>query len=104
MSTFSEGTWHIETVLVNKETVMNNEGFTGLEVSKDEIVIQPVGMRFNVEQETMHSAILESRGQIYYADWSVDGPTIELVVSRPDVRDTITFSATRVKAPVPSVV
>ena len=104
MSVFREGTWHIETVLVNKETVMNNEGFTGLEVSDNEIVIQPVGMRFKVEQETMHSAIMESRGQVYFADWTVDNTAIELVISRPDVKDTITFSAKRVEAPVPSVV
>ena len=94
MSAFKEGVWRIETVLVNKKTVMNNEGFVQFEVADGELVIQPMGMKFRIQPETMFSAALVSAGQIYYADWTVDEDQIELNLSRPEFKDLITIHAT----------
>ena len=93
MSIFKEGIWQIEAVLVNKATVLNNEGFIYFEYQNGALIIQPAGMRFEFEPETMHSAVLNSNGQTYFADWTVDEDKIELILSRPQVKDTISIYA-----------
>ena len=60
MSAFRDGQLQILSVLVNEQTVLNNEGFLRLDISGDELVINPIGFRFNIQQSTSSSAVFES--------------------------------------------
>ena len=103
MTTISKGGWAIECVLINDQTVMNNEGMRALEILDTEWVIQPAGQRFRICQLTSKSAILESNGQTYYVDFEVDGSLLKLKLSRQNVKETVTLEAFAMTADVYSV-
>ncbi|MEM7453149.1 MAG: hypothetical protein AAF456_02230 [Planctomycetota bacterium] len=93
MSVFRKGRWQIASVLVNSETVLNSEGFRQLDVSGDEIAIEPAGFRFKVQQSTPKSAVLELNGRVYFADFSIKEDTIHLKLSRPEMDEKINIEA-----------
>lgn len=102
LQNFREGDWLIESVVVNQTTVLNREGFQSLQLRGDKLTIQPLGMEFEVEPETHFSALLTNRGRRYFADWTVDGDGLELVLSQPGSRETVTFVAQFREALVPA--
>ena len=93
MSAFRQGKWRIQSVIVNSETVVNNEGFLRLEVEGIELAIQPAGFRFKIQQSTARSAVLESRGQVYFADFNCEDDVLQLNLSRPGLSETIQITA-----------
>ena len=104
MTTLRPGLWQIESVLVNEQTVLNDEGFLRLDVTENDFVIQPIGFRFNIQQLSTRSAVLESGGRVFFADFFVDENAIHLKLTRPDVDETIHIGATYMEAGVPSLV
>ena len=100
MSSIAKGDWAIECVLINDQTVMNNDSIRALEVLDREWVIQPAGQRFKIYQLTSKSAILESNGETFYADFEVDGSLLKLQLSRQNVRETVTMEAFAITADV----
>jgi len=104
MSALRAGKWQIQAVLVNDQTVLNNDGFRHLEITTSEFVVQPIGFRFAIQQSTPRSAVLESRGQIYFADFSLQGDAIDLKLSRPNFAETIRIEAEFIDEDIPSFV
>ena len=100
MSSIPNGDWAIECILVNDETVMNNGGMRALEILENEWVIQPAGQRFKIIQLTPKSAVLESEGGTYYADFQVDANKLSLQLSRPNVKEKIKIAAEAITADV----
>ncbi len=94
MSVFRSGAWQINSVLVNQDqTVLNDEGFRVLEVAEESIAIEPAGLRFKVQQKTSNSAVLESSGRVYFADWVINEDNVRVKFSRPEMEETISISA-----------
>lgn len=102
MSAFRSGQWQIQSVLVNDQTVLNNEGFLNLDIEGDELTINPIGFRFQIKQETTDGAVLESKGRVFFADIIIDEDTIDLKLTRPDFDETIRIGAEYVAEPVAS--
>ena len=100
MSSIPIGSWHIECVLINEETVMNYDSIRGLEIKKDEWVIQPSGQRFRIRQSAGKTAVLESNGDVYFADYEVDGSSLTVKMSRQNMKETITVEAVAITADV----
>ena len=88
-----QGAWTIDSVQVNSETVLNNDGFEKLIVSPNQVSIEPAGIEFIVNQSTSRSAILESRSQVFFAEYSQNDGRLTLSLSRPAFRETIRLSA-----------
>lgn len=100
MKSIPKGNWQIDCVLLNETTVMNNDGMRGLEILEDEWVIQPSNQRFRIRQATDNSAVLESNGQVFYADFEINGGQLELKLSRPNLKETIKIEAIAITADV----
>lgn len=100
MNSIPTGKWAIESVLINEETVMNYDSVRSLHIQKDEWVLQPVGQRFRVRQSSGNSAILESQGDVYYAEYEVSGSDLLLRLSREKVKETLTIEAIAITADV----
>ena len=100
MSTIPQGNWAIECVLINEETVMNSDTVRGLKILKDEWVIQPVGQRFRIRQSSGKTVVLESEGEVYFADFEVNGCNLKLNLSRQNVKETLMIEATAINADV----
>ena len=100
MNSIPKGNWHIECVIVNGTTVMNNEGIRGLEIFDDQWVIQPSNQQFEIRQATADSAVLESNGEVYYADFKVSGSRLSIKMSRPNIKETVTMEAVAITADV----
>ena len=100
MSFIPEGDWAIECVLINQVTVMNNEGMRAVEVKDDAWVIQPAGQRFRICQSTAKSAVLESNGEVFYADYEVDGNKLLVDLSRRNIKEVVSFEAVAITADV----
>ena len=86
------GAWRIESVQVNAETVVD-EGFDRLVVGRDRMSIEPAGIEFSVSQSTPKSAVLESRAQIFFAEYSKKDDRLTIELSRPAFRDKIRLNA-----------
>ena len=88
------GTWAIHSVQVDAEPVLNDEGFEQLLVTPSQIVIEPAGIEFSVSQATSRSAILESRSQVYFAEYfkTSDGQ-LTLELSRPAFNEKVRLNA-----------
>ncbi|MDG1874068.1 MAG: hypothetical protein P8J27_09155 [Mariniblastus sp.] len=109
MSSIPVGNWDIECVLVNQTTVMNNDGIRALEILEDEWVIQPAGQRFRIRQAMkqssgLNSAVLESGGEVYFVEFSVEGNSMSLAMSRPHIKETIHIEAVAIGDRVTSIV
>ena len=87
------GAWSINSVQVDKELVQNDEGFERLVVERDQISIEPAGIEFSISQATSRSAILESRSQVYFAEYAKSGDKLTLELSRPSFREKIRLNA-----------
>ncbi len=83
------GVWAITSVLINDQTVLNNEGFQRLEVDENHVAIEPVGLRLDVAQSTSRSAVLESGSEIYFADFSFSAEKFELILKRPQFNESV---------------
>lgn len=86
------GAWRIESVQVDAETVVD-EGFEQLLVSSNQISIQPAGIEFSVNQSTWRSAVLESRSEVFYAEFSKRDNKLTFELSRPAFNEKIRFYA-----------
>ena len=93
MSRISKGSWGIESVVVGSETVMNYDGFEELRVANGQISINPIGLDFKIEEATKQSLILDSQGEIYFADFQESGDSLELQLTRPQFPETIVVNA-----------
>lgn len=96
MSAFSRirrGNWEIQAVIVNSETVMNDEGFRRLEFANNEMVIQPVGFRFQLSESSDNEVVFMSRGQIFNAAINLDGEHVHLELTRPKFDESISIEA-----------
>lgn len=86
------GAWTIRSVQVDAEEVVD-EGFDRLVVTKDQIAIEPAGIELAISQSTSRSAILESRSEIYFAEFHKSENELTLVFTRPAFREKIRLSA-----------
>lgn len=87
------GSWRIESVQVNAETVVD-EGFDRLVVGPSQIAIEPAGIRFEVSQSTPKSAVLESRSQIFFAEYFKRDDQLTIELSRPSFSEKVRLNAT----------
>ena len=94
------GSWSIESVIVNGTTVVNDDSIRGLEIHEDGWVIQPSNQRFRLRESNGSTAVLESGGQLYYADVDVNADRLSLKMSRPKIEETVTIDAVAVTASV----
>lgn len=88
-----DGAWAIKTVQVNADSVSNREGFERLVVSSNRIAIEPAGIEFSVNQSTSRSAVLESRSQIFFAEYFTRNGELTLELSRPTFKEKIRLNA-----------
>ncbi|MCP4477319.1 MAG: hypothetical protein GY818_04425 [Planctomycetaceae bacterium] len=86
------GLWRIESVKVDAETVVD-EGFDQLLVSDNQISIEPAGIEFSVNQSTWRSAVLESRSEVYFAEFSKRDDKLTFEITRPAFNETIRLYA-----------
>ena len=95
MVAIPKGDWSILSITVDDQSVQNKEGFEMIELSDDVITIHPSGMTFNVQQATEHSAVLESQGQVFFADYktSDQDKQLNLRLTRPRFAETIDIQA-----------
>ena len=100
------GDWHIERVTVNETTVMS-DSIRGLEIHTEEWVIhqpfeqqQPSEQHFRIRQTSGKSVVLESNGQVYYADYEVNGSKLSIKMFRPNIQETIAIEAIAITADV----
>ena len=100
MNAIKNGEWTILSVLVNSETVMNYQGFVHLEIRDDLLTIQPIGLEFRVLRATEGRAVLESRGQTYYADFNFREGKLEMAMTRPNYSESVVITAEFQRAPI----
>ena len=86
------GSWRIESVQVNADKVVN-EDFDRLVVSPSQITIEPAGIRLSVHQSTSRSAILESRSDLFFAEYFKRDGQLTLELTRPAFREKVRFDA-----------
>ena len=86
------GAWRIDAVQVNAETVVD-EGFDRLNVSPNQITIEPAGIEFSVNQSTPRSAVLESRSQVFFAEFSKRDDQLFIELSRPAFSEKVRLHA-----------
>ncbi len=86
------GAWAIKSVQVDAEKV-DNEGFEHLHVTPNQITIEPAGIEFAVNQATSRSAILESRSQIFFAEYFKRDDELTLELSRPAFDEKVRLNA-----------
>ena len=95
MTGVQAGAWAIESVHVNSEPVMHNEGFRQLIVSNESVAIEPAGIEFSISQATSRSAIFESRSQVFFAEYRSEDDKLTLSLTRPSFSETVRLSASR---------
>ena len=86
------GAWRIESVQVDAETV-EEEGFDQLLVSPQQISIEPAGIEFSVNQATWRSAVLTSRSEVFFAEFSKRDNELPFELSRPAFNEKIRLNA-----------
>ncbi|MEM9942681.1 MAG: hypothetical protein AAF939_14045 [Planctomycetota bacterium] len=100
MLSIPAGDWMIESVIINDETVLNDDGIRAIEILADEWLVQPVGQKFRVRQAYANTAVLESNGNVYYADFELDGENLNLKLTRQNEKETIQIEAKALTADV----
>ncbi len=88
-----KGLWNISRVSVNSKDEASNDNFRQLWVTENKVRIEPAGIDFSVNQSTSKSAVLESRSQIFFADFYEQGERLTLTLSRPAFAETVSFDA-----------
>ncbi len=94
MNPIKAGHWRIQSVEVNSQLASENNGFVSLISTPEAIRVEPAGISFNVQQATSKSAVLESRSQVFYADFCTCGEQLTLNLSRPSFDEKVSFKAT----------
>ena len=93
MTGLKRGLWTIKSVHVNSAPVANVEGFRQLVIKDNAVAIEPAGIEFSVAQSTTRTAVLESRSQIFFADFSSRDGELTLNLSRPAFSEKISLNA-----------
>ena len=93
MTGIQRGSWTIKSVQVNSAPVLNAEGFRQLVVKDRAVAIEPAGIEFSVEQSTTRTAVLESRSQVFFADFFSRDGQLTLNLTRPSFDEKISLSA-----------
>ena len=93
MSISRNGEWAALTVRVNSETVMSFEGAVSFQIQDDELTIEPIGLKFRIEEADSKQAILESKGRSYFADVQFNDDDVKLVLNRPRFGETVEILA-----------
>ena len=101
MNPLKAGSWRIHSVEVNSQPASENQGFESLIATEDEIRLEPAGIAFRVQQATARSAVLESRSQIFFADFFTSGEQLTLNLSRPAFSERVSLKAVYEPAMVP---
>lgn len=94
MTTIPQGHYDIECVLIDTETVMNNEGLRGLQINPDSWYLRPAEQRFDVLRQDGRSAVLVSNGHTYYAQVDhLDERQLKISLTRENIQNTIMIEA-----------
>ena len=93
MENLKSGRWAALSVVVDSQPVLNFEGFVRLEISDFELTIEPIGLRFWIEELQEGRAILETNGQRYLADFDLHEDALHLTLTRPDESEQVVISA-----------
>ena len=72
MFSIPEGVYAISCVLLNSETVVNNEAIRFVEVYHDRWTLQPANQQFRVVRAYSNSAMLNRNGKAYVAEFEID--------------------------------
>ncbi len=72
MFSIPEGVYAINCVLLNSETVVNNEAIRFVEVYHDRWTLQPANQQFRVIRAYSNSAMLNRNGKAYVAEFTID--------------------------------
>lgn len=89
----TSGQWMIRSVLVNQQEASLESGFQQL-ILKDQVMrIEPAGISLIVRQSTARSAVLESRSQVFFADYSTKGDMLYIKLTRPMFSETVSITA-----------
>ena len=90
-----KGEWSILSINVDNQSVHNSEGFERIEMSDNVMTIRPAGMKFTVQHVTERTAVLESQGQVFFADYktSRQDQQLNLRLTRPQFAETIDIRA-----------
>lgn len=91
MSILSQGIYEIQCVLLNSETVLNDDTVRCLEVHPEYWLLQPAEQRFDVLQETQSGLVLESNGHIYHARKSVENGVVTVELKKTQCQETISL-------------
>lgn len=102
MISVSPGSWAIQSVTVNSQPASSHSGFDRLIVDGQELRIEPAGIALNVSQSTVRSAVLVSRSQVFFADYSLRGDTLVIKMTRPQFAETVSIIATLDRDPCPN--
>ncbi len=93
MNPIKQGQWQISSVDVNGRSSDEIDGFRVLMSSGDRWQLMPAEITFKINQATSRSAVLESRSQIFFADFFVRGEKLTLNITRPAFADRIHLEA-----------
>ena len=98
MSSIPHGRYQVECVLIDFETVFNNEGVQELEISNRHWTIGPANQRFEVLQHDETTAELSCYDKRYNAEFELNENGDELVIHlrREGVPQVIRIDARRI--------
>ena len=102
MNPIKTGEWRVRLVEVNSRPAGETEKFQTLITTADEIRLEPAGIKFSIQQSTARSAVLESRSQIFFADFSSRGDRLLLNLTRPAFSEKISLLAEYVGSAIDS--
>jgi hypothetical protein len=93
MTGIQRGSWTIQSVLVNSSPVSDADGFRQLVIKDKALAIEPAGIEFSVAQSTTRTAVLESRSQVFFADFCSSNGELTLKLTRPAFNEQISLNA-----------
>lgn len=97
-----QGTYEIQCVLLNSETVVNDDGVRELEIREDHWCVWPSGQRFELLQDSGERLILESNGHQYFAELELLGDASILVnLKKKNVAEVLSIEAKLIEAVLP---
>jgi len=100
MSSIPVGSWAIKRIFINDEMVLESEGVRAIQIFDRKWVLQPAGQLFKITQLTTNSAVLESNGETFYAEFKIDSNLLDLQLSRANRKEVIRISAEAITADV----
>ena len=93
MNPIKPGMWRVQLVEVNSKPAGETEDF-GLLISTPEALrLDPAGIVFRFQQATERTAVLESRSQVFFAEFHTRGDRLTINMSRPAFAEKITIVA-----------